>query len=149
MKRPKNNLSRVHKTELKILSVLLIVLIGILIFLLVNRQELGRNEKKTENRQTIKVRLLNGCGLDKVAKSVKEYLINKNYKNLDIISWGNVEQNLFIYSKSLIVVKKDKEKELDEIKKITGIKRRIYAIDEQSIEDFDIILGKDYRKYFN
>ena len=32
--------------------------------------------------------------------------------------------------------------------KITGINRRIYALDANTIEDMQIILGNDYNKYF-
>ena len=40
------------------------------------------------------------------------------------------------------------EKKLNYLMKITGIKRRIYAFNENTLEDFQIILGRDYRMYF-
>ncbi|MBN1327815.1 MAG: LytR C-terminal domain-containing protein [Candidatus Cloacimonetes bacterium] len=102
-----------------------------------------------ESSPAVKIILLNGCGIEKIASDVKEILQAKNLQNLDIIAWQNVERDLFIYEKSLIVVKKNDPEKLKYIIGVTGINRRIFAENEDSIEDFQIILGKDYRNYFN
>jgi len=96
----------------------------------------------------IKVSVLNGCKFPLIAREVKDLLLDKYSENIDVISWGNVRRRLFIYNQSIIVVKHKDERKLEFLKKITGIKRRIYACDENSLEDFQIILGKDYKKYF-
>ena len=64
------------------------------------------------------------------------------------MSWDNVDRDLFIYDKTIIVVKKKDEKKLNYLMQITGIKRRIYALNPNNIEDIQIILGKDYKQYF-
>ena len=96
----------------------------------------------------VKVSLLNGCGYPGIAKEVMENLITNKNEILDIIAWRNVDRNMFIYNQSIIVIKKRDDQKLDNIIKITGIERKIFALDENIIEDFQVILGKDYKRYF-
>lgn len=132
------------------LTLLIIVFLAILIFFLYLVLTDVEIEKKPEKSFTgsIKVSLLNGCGYPGIAKEVKEILLNKKEQNLDIIFWKNVEGNMFIYQKTIIVVKHKNENKLSYLKQLTGIKRRIYALDDNAIEEFQIILGNDYQKYF-
>ncbi len=147
MRKPKNKLSRALKRELISLSVILVLLLSLFIYLIIPEKE-----DEFENIGTIpliKLVLLNGCGYSGIASDVKEYLLKDENSRFDIIAWRNVDRNKFIYTKSLIVVKKADEEKLGYLMKKTGIKRRIYATNKNSIEDFQIILGKDYQYYFS
>ncbi len=147
MKGSKNNLSRIKKNSLAIIIIALIVLLCLSYLFF----KVGNAESKAEDESmpVIKISILNGCGIDDAAREVKEYLINKSNCNLDIISWKNADNDMFIYGKSIIVIKKYDEKKMDHLMKTTGIQRKIFALDANTIEEFQIILGKDYRKYFN
>jgi hypothetical protein len=147
MQRSKNNLSPAQKKELTGYFIVLVVLLVILFFLFFNQK---KNSKIEENISfsSVKIALLNGCGYNNVAKEVKDNIIDKNISNLDIISWKNIESKMFIYDKSIIVIKKYNKEKLDFLVNITGINRRIFAINDNYIEEYQIILGKDYKKYF-
>ncbi len=147
MKGSKNNLSRIKKNSLAIIITALIVLLCLSYLFF----KVGNAESKAEDESMpfIKISILNGCGIDNAAREVKEYLINKSDCNLDIISWKNVDNDMFIYGKSIIVIKKYDKKKMDHLMKATGVQRKIIALDANTIEEFQIILGKDYRKYFN
>ena len=152
MRRSKNNLSRNKKDGLTLLIVIFLVILIFFLYLVLYD---GKVEKKVKTgfQGSVKISLLNGCGYPGIANEVKEILLNVhenvNEQNLDIIFWKNVERNMFIYKKTIIVVKHYNEDKLSYLKQLTGIKRRIYALDDNTIEEFQIILGNDYKKYFN
>jgi hypothetical protein len=143
----KNNLSPAEKRASIVAITLICIIIIVAFFLIFKKKENKISEDKIPVT-SLKLTILNGCGYDGAAKDVKEFLINKDVRNLDIIAWKNVERNMFIYKKTIIVVKKNDQKKLEYLMKITGINRRIYALDANTIEDMQIILGNDYKKYF-
>ena len=96
----------------------------------------------------VKLSILNGCGVDGAAGDVKEYFIKQNLSNIDIIAWRNVDRGMFIYGKTILVSKKKDEDKLNYLVQLTGITRKIYAFDPDTIEDIQIILGSDYREFF-
>jgi len=133
-----------------LLVVLSVFIVGIIIWFSFFKKEFNKIiiSTKTEEVPFVKISVLNGCGIDGVASDVKNYLTNDKFRNIDVIFCGNVERELFIYRKSIIVVKRKNEDKLQYLMQITGISRRIYAVDENSIEDMQIILGDDFREYF-
>jgi len=144
----KNNLSQFNRRALIVALCIISGLILIGYFLFFHRSE--KPEIEVEIIPTsVKLAILNGCGVDGAATDVKEYFINKNAGNIDIIAWRNVDRNMFIYGKSIIVIKKEDEEKLNYIMKLTGLTRKIYALDPNTIEDLQIILGNDYKEYFN
>ena len=147
MKRAKNNLSTARRTVLKGLFVALIIFLAVYVFLLFKPKE-KLSEKGNFSLPIIKIAVLNGCGYPGIAKKVRDYIIDNFGENIDVLSSENVPRNMFIYRQTILVVKHKDEKKLEFLKKITGIKRRIFACDENSLEDFQIILGKDYKRYF-
>jgi len=148
MRKLKNNLFHIDKRAslIGITALLLISVASYYVFFNKDNNDIIDNE--VIEVTSLKLSILNGCGVKGAASEVKENLINKNLENVDIISWKNVKSNKFIYGKSIIVVKRKDNNKLKYLMKITGISRRIYAFDENTIEDFQIILGKDYRTYF-
>ncbi len=141
----KNNLARnKNKPKLALYLVLLLIIAAFIFYLFFNLKREKEDVAKV-SIPTIKLALLNGCGYPGIAKEVKDILIDKNF---DIIAWRNVERNMFIYEKSIIVIKKYDQNKLAYFQEITGLNRRIFALDENTIEDFQIILGKDFKKYF-
>ena len=97
---------------------------------------------------SLKLAILNGCGVAGAATEVKEYFINKAAGDIDITAWRNVDRNMFIYKKSIIVNKREESEKLKYLMHLTGITRNISVIDPNSIEDLQIILGNDYREFF-
>jgi hypothetical protein len=142
----KNNLSPVLKKL--IISVFIIFLIGSILFFWHYTYRFKNSEETDYSFSSVKISILNGCGKLNAATEVKDYLYDKGINNLDIVSWKNVPKQMFIYDKSLIVVKKGDEEKLNFLMKLTGIHRRIYAENDQFIEEFQIILGNDYNQYF-
>jgi len=148
MRKPKNNLFRIDKRA-SLIGITVLLLISVAsYFMFFNKKVSDNFEDEIIEITSLKLSILNGCGVKGAASEVKDSLINRNFKNVDIISWDNVKSYKFIYGKSIIVVKKNDENKLKFLMKITGISRRIYAFDENTMEDFQIILGRDYRTYF-
>jgi len=147
MKKRKNKLSPALRGALITLSAVIIIAAAIVVWKVYFQAE-SEDLEPSYTFTSVKVALLNGCGRDNVATEVKDYLVEKEIQNLDIISWKNVARQMFIYDKSLIVVKKHNEEKLNFLMNLTGIQRRIYAENDQFIEEFQIILGKDYKEYF-
>ena len=148
MRKPENKLFRIDKRA-SLIGITALLLISVAsYFMFFNKKISGNIEVEIIEVTSLKLSILNGCGIKGAASEVKESLINSNFNNVDIISWENVKSNKFIYGKSIIVVKRKDENKLKYLMKITGISRRIYAFDENTIEDFQIILGRDYRTYF-
>ncbi len=148
MRKLKNNLFRIDKRALLIGITALLLISVASYFLFFNEKVNDKIESEIIEITSLKLSILNGCGVKGAASEVKENLINKNLENVDIISWENVKSNKFIYGKSIIVVKRRDDNKLKYLMKLTGISRRIFAFDENTIEDFQIILGRDYRTYF-
>ena len=148
MRKPKNNLFRIDKRASLIGITVLLLICAASYFMFFNKKNSENIEVEIIEITSLKLSILNGCGVKGAASEVKDNLINKNLENVDIISLDNVKNYKFIYGKSIIVVKRKDEKKLKYLMKITGISRRIYAFDDNTIEDFQIILGRDYRTYF-
>jgi len=147
MKRSKNNLSTAFRKVFISISVIIVIAVIIFAWWYFKREK-PNTETANYNFSSVKISILNGCGQKNAATEVKDFLFDKEINNLDIISWKNVQRQMFIYDKSLIVVKKKNEEKLNFLMNITGIGRRIYAENDQFIEEFQIILGKDYKQYF-
>ncbi len=148
MRKLKNNLFRIDKRAL-LIGITALLLISVASYFLFFNKKISVNiEDEVIEITSLKLSILNGCGVHGAASEVKEILINQSHENVDIISWENVKSYKFIYGKSIIVVKKKDEHKLKYLMEITGISRRILALDDDTIEDFQIILGRDYRTYF-
>jgi hypothetical protein len=147
MKRAKNNLSQ-RKRAVTVPYLLILLALAAFYVYLVKKPMPQRNEQKIEFKGRVKVALLNGCGYPGIAAQVKDYLIDNYSVNIDVLDWRNVDRNMFIYEKSILVVKKDNKEKLQFLQQLTGIKRYIYALNSDVNEEFQIILGKDFHKYF-
>ena len=148
MRKLKNNLFHIDKRA-SLIGITALLLISVVSYLLFFNKKVSENiEDEIIEVTSLKLTILNGCGVKGAASEVNEIFINKEIENMDIISCENVKSNKFIYGKSIIVVKRKDDNKLKYLIKITGISRRIYAFDENSIEDFQIILGRDYRTFF-
>jgi LytR cell envelope-related transcriptional attenuator len=143
----KNNLSPVKKRLYLILfTVFLLVVIFLVFFLKTGQTKINAEELKPP--PSVKISILNGCGVDGAAGDVKEYFIKQDLSNIDIIAWRNVDRGMFIYGKTILVSKKQDEDKMNYLIELTGIKRKIYSFDSNTIEDIQIILGSDYREFF-
>ncbi len=144
----KNNLSLFLKRYIIVIISAFVLILIMIFYLLQNRSEEIDSVPEIA-APNIKLAILNGCGVDGAATFVKNYFIDNNPGNIDVIAWRNVERNLFIYNKSIIVIKKIDEEKLDFLVDFTGIDRKIFALDANVIEDLQIILGDDYKEIFN
>ncbi|RLC51476.1 MAG: hypothetical protein DRI23_04945 [Candidatus Cloacimonadota bacterium] len=144
----KNNLSHVKKKLYLILFIVFLVIAIYSVFF----WKTGKIKTKAEVIKpppSVKISILNGCGVDGAAGDVKEYFIKQDLSNIDIIAWRNVDRGMFIYGKTILVSKKQDEDKLKYLIELTGITRKIYSFDPNTIEDVQIILGSDYREFFN
>jgi len=148
MRNPKNNLFNIVKRASLIGIASILFISAAYYFMFLEKKDSVEIPVEIVDVTSLKLSILNGCGVKGAASEVKDYLINNDFENIDIISWENVKSGKYIYGKSIIVVKRKNEKKLKYLEEITGITRRIYACNDNTIEDFQIILGRDYRTYF-
>ena len=146
MKAPKNNLSLILKGFI-VAFLIILILFFVLYFNSFTKQNEDNSEIVKIPETAVKVSILNGCGFPGIATEVKEKLLEK--ENIDVIAWKNNTRDMFIYKQTIIVAKHHEPKKLDYLMNVTGIPFRAYAFNENSIEEFYIILGNDYKKYFN
>jgi len=92
--------------------------------------------------KTLKIEVLNGCGVDGVAKRVTEFL---RAKNIDIVKVGNFESREL--SETIVIDRKDYElANAKIIGKIIGVdeNRMFPQLSPQRQLDATIIIGKNY-----
>lgn len=147
MQGSKNNLSVVKKVALILLSAVILFFIIYYGAAYLNKRNASAEEDKIPV-ESVKLSIQNGCNINGIAKEVKNILLEQGYDKIDVISWKNVDSYKFIYAKTVIVVKKDDPLKLSYIMDITGIQRKIFSLNYNSLEDLQIILGKDYKQYF-
>ncbi len=99
---------------------------------------------ETEEQQlpAVKIILTNGCGFEGLAKEFSDFLKDKN---VDIVSMGNTLRP--VYDKTIIVIRKGDNADLQRLQHMTGIERYTEARTESALADFEIIIGKDYEQY--
>ncbi|HNX37938.1 MAG TPA: LytR C-terminal domain-containing protein [Candidatus Cloacimonadota bacterium] len=136
-----NNVHSRKKIVLISLSILLIVLV---ILALVKFVFPGNKptEKGEDKFPAIKVQILNGCGFEGLAGEYQEYIKDEN---ISVDATGDTAKP--IYDKSVIVVRKGDMEDLERLQKMTGIKRYTIARTDDSVVDFDIIIGRDFDEY--
>ncbi|MCF7919485.1 MAG: LytR C-terminal domain-containing protein [Candidatus Cloacimonetes bacterium] len=92
--------------------------------------------------------VLNGCGIANIAQEVSKQLLDQG---VNAMTWGNTDNPNCIHQKTQIVVRQESENQaakLAYLQKVTGIKEFIIAHKENSLTEFELILGKDYINYF-
>ena len=90
----------------------------------------------------IKVIVLNGCGIERLAAEFSEHI---SQKNIEVVSLGDTPRP--IYDKSIIVVRKGDMQDLKRLQDMTGIQRWTSAMNEYHSADFDIIVGRDHELF--
>ena len=147
MRRTKNKLFSIRNG----LSVIVLAILVLFLFLFLKKiikPDSGIISVEETKDISVKIAILNGCGYSGIASEVKEYFLNNHSDNIDVVGCKNVESNKFIYKQTIIVLKHDEPDKLAYIMKLVNIPRRIFAFDDNSIEDVQIILGQDYLEYF-
>lgn len=91
----------------------------------------------------ISIQVLNGCGMPGLAREVRNKLIDKG---LNVLSFGNADKFCFI--RTVLIIRSINPRKLETIKKILPIKNIYRQIKEDSLYDFIVIVGKDYKEYF-
>ncbi|MBN2017308.1 MAG: LytR C-terminal domain-containing protein [Candidatus Cloacimonetes bacterium] len=89
------------------------------------------------------MQVLNGCGKKGLARVVRNVLIEKGF---DVLSFDNAEK--FLYEKTVIVIRHMNYEKFDILYKEVPVKKIYRQINELSIYDFTVIIGKDYKKIF-
>ncbi|MEA1971920.1 MAG: LytR C-terminal domain-containing protein [Candidatus Cloacimonadota bacterium] len=124
------------------ISIFSIITISVIGYFFNNRNE---NTEKVEEKNLlpIRVNVLNGCGFNGLARKISNSF---DIDKIEVLNVGNTPKT--IYNKCIIVVKTDNRKDLRRLQEYTSIKRFVFAINEYSEADFNIILGNDYQNYF-
>lgn len=126
-----------------IIFALAILLIASIVYLYISYSKGGNDHKINESRlPAIKVRVLNGCAYDRLATEYAEYI---SEKNIEVVELGDTPRP--IYDKSIILVRRLDEKDLQRLQKMTGIKRYTFVFAEDAKADFDIIIGRDFEDF--
>ncbi len=126
-----------------VIASVIVIMLLIVIFLL--RTVWGSNGSLINHEAgmpAIKVRVLNGCGYVRLAS---DYAHHISAKNIEVVELGDTPRP--IYDKSVIVVRREDEVDLQRLQKMTGIKRFTYVLSDAAKTDFDIIIGRDYEEY--
>ena len=124
------------------LLALLLLLAALLLYFVYQRSPKDPVGYEEDQLPAIKVMVLNGCGIERLASEFSEHI---SHKNIEVVSLGDSPRP--IYDKSIIVVRKGDMADLGRLQKMTGIQRWTSAINEYHNADFDIIVGRDYELF--
>lgn len=107
--------------------------------------EISKKDKVNTSieKYDISIQVLNGCGMPGLAREVRNKLIDKG---LNVLSFGNADKFCFI--RTVLIIRSINPQKLETIKKILPIKNIYRQIKEDSLYDFIMIVGKDYKEYF-
>lgn len=103
-------------------------------------------EKPKNVQQLIQVEVLNGCGVAGVGDQLTEVIRSKG---IDVVKTGNYIS--FDIDKTFIIDRMDRLETAYRVADSLGISKKmvIRQINRQYILDMTIVIGKDYKKYFN
>lgn len=87
--------------------------------------------------------MLNGCGKKGLAREVRNVLIDKGF---DVLSFDNADK--FLYEKTVIVIRNMNYDKFYMLYKEFPVQKVYKQINEHSLYDFTIIIGKDYKQIF-
>ncbi len=138
------NLPEIRLSFKLLILVCFVIIVGSFLFMSMNYKKVVRIEEKQKNEvqlPPIKIKVINGCGVDALAGRFNNSLDNNLFDKM-----GTSNTHLDIYNKSIIVVRRNKPRQLEFLKKTTGIERVIFAIKENAKQSFDLILGFDYKQ---
>lgn len=89
------------------------------------------------------MQVLNGCGKKRLAREVRNVLIDKGF---DVLSFDNADK--FLYEKTVIIIRNMNYDKFNMLYKEVPVKKVYMQINEHSLYDFIIIIGKDYKRIF-
>ncbi len=104
-------------------------------------EEIQKIEQIPFNEITLQV--LNGCGKKRLAREVRNVLIDKGF---DVLSFDNAEK--FLYEKTVIIIRNMNYDKFNMLYKEVPVQKVYMQINEHSLYDFIIIIGKDYKRIF-
>lgn len=135
------------KTPVVVTICFLVALVVILIYILLPEPQKDKTIEP-EIPSGFKLVVSNGCGKEDLAQDVSTMLLNKGFI---IVGCDNIDNTRCVYEKTLLVIRKrdeDTDKKLDFFEKLTGLNNITEAEKENARAEFELILGKDYYKYF-
>jgi len=139
---PENNLTLKRKIWLPIILVLIVIIAVVLFFTSRKKNPVNKIAYTEEQLPAIKVVVTNGCGYEHLAA---DFALALKDKNIEVVSLGETSKP--IYDKTIIVVRKGDNEDLERLKKMTGIQRWTSAYNEYFNADFEIIVGRDYEQF--
>jgi hypothetical protein len=103
-------------------------------------------EKPKNVQQLIQVEVLNGCGVAGVGDQLTDVIRSKG---IDVVKTGNFIS--FDIDKTFIIDRMDRIETAYRVADSLGISKKMVVkqINKQYILDMTIVIGKDYKKYFN
>ena len=101
-------------------------------------------ERDNIKRDNIKIEILNGCGVNRLAVRLRNYLIKNNYDVIDYRDYGRYD-----IPKTLVIDRKYMDKKsAKKIADVLGVKsQQVFPqLSPQRKLDVSIIIGKDYKE---
>lgn len=145
----KKNLTQEDNSNSRLITIIFAVaMIVILVYIFwPQSQESDSVEIKSPEKMVIKV--YNGCGEVKIAEDVSAWFLQN--RDITVLKWENISNRNCVHDSTLLVIKKDEvgmPAKVRYLQDITGIKKKIILLRDDARADIEIILGKDYYKYF-
>ncbi len=123
-----------------LLGFLCISFIGSLVFNVLDRHR----EKGGKRRSEIRIEVLNGCGVDRLAQEVTQILREKGF---DVIGFANAEMKDL--EKTVLIDRRSPEMANARIVGTAiGCKNMTSEIDPLLLLEVSVVLGRDYGKFF-
>lgn len=104
---------------------------------------LGSEKGKRELSQ-IRVQVLNGCGVDRLAQRVTDILREKGF---DVVDFANARMSDL---KETVVIDRQSPEKVNArvVARAIGCKNVTAEIDPLALQEVSLILGQDYKRYF-
>ncbi|MBC8525791.1 MAG: LytR C-terminal domain-containing protein [Candidatus Cloacimonetes bacterium] len=95
-------------------------------------------------KYNISIQVLNGVGEPGLARFIRNKLIDLG---LNVLSFENAEK--FIYGKTVIIIRTVNPQKLKILMEILPLDKVYRQTNKDSIYDFIVIIGRDYKNYFD
>ena len=103
-----------------------------------------RGEKGLEHLSRIRVQVLNGCGVDRLAQQVTDILREKGF---DVVDFANAKMDDL---ERTVVIDRQSPRKVNAriVARAIGCRNMTSEIDPLALQEVSLVLGRDYRKFF-
>lgn len=131
-----------------IIAAIVVAVAGVYIYYKAKAEHQASAEVQAKEAPNVHVIVQNGCKIDNLATNISNQLIGGK---IIVAGIQDIENSNCIHEHTMIVIRREDaqtEAKLKYLQEKTGIKLVIKATKSDANADFDLILGKDYYKYF-